>query len=447
MALERSAAPLAARIGESMVANPKTQLAVGAASGAADVQKPGAGAFVAGAAPAVGHGLAAARPNFNMTAGDQQRLIGLAQQHGIPLTAADLTSNRLLNQIEAGLKQLPGSSGIMHKREQAQREAFNRAVMKVAGMDEPYATTANLQKNYQALGNELNTLASESGSVLDRQWATEVDRVNIDYGQRLETDKRDVFNSYLKDLGPWLFKARGNGVTPISGEQYDAIRKSIQRRARATDDPFFRDALEGLTDALDGAMERTAKSPELQQRWAEARRKYAAQVTIEDAMSRGTQTDREIGNIPFGGLEISARAPDRRGFARGKGQFNDLARIGALLAPKVPSSGTSERSRITRWLEGAVPAGVLTYMATTGDYITPLLAGGVSVGLPAGLAGLYGTEALTKSLAATPNRQQSLERGLVQSLLGAGSQYARERVERVPVADPVPPSRFVGPQQ
>jgi hypothetical protein len=113
----------------------------------------------------------------------------------------------------------------------------------------------------------------------------------------------------------------------------------------------------------------------------------------------------------------------------------------------VPTSGTSERSNITRWLTGAVPAGAIGYTAGTGDFVTPLLAGGAAVGIPKLIAQIYGTEAATRFLASSPERQKIIEQGLVQSLLGAGSQYGREKSQRVPVADPVPPSRILGSQQ
>lgn len=424
--LARSATPLVARAGAALAERPLAQLATGAASGALDVDHPGAGGYLAMAVPGAGTAARAAKPNLNQLTGDQARLVALAKQHGIPLTAADLTNNRMLHLGEGVLKVLPGSSGVMHKVDKAQREAFNRAVLDVAGIKAPYATPDELQSGYKKLGTEMNALASLSNANLDRQWATEVDRVTYDYGRRLSTDQAPVFKSYLDDLSLELLAARGGGSTPLSGERYDEIRKGMARRYRQTRDPTLKDALHGMMDALDGAMERTAPAG-LRPMWADTRRRYAALATIEDAMSRGSQEDRSAGNIPFTGLEVAARSGDRRGFARGQGQLNDLARVGMILAPKVPSSGTAERSQMQRMLTGAAPASALTYGVTTGDFVSPA----VAMATPYAAAKAYNTEAVQKWLSSKDPFAQILKQGLVRTLTSTVPQAAREESEGI----------------
>jgi hypothetical protein len=46
-------------------------------------------------------------------------------------------------------------------------------------------------------------------------------------------------------------------------------------------------------------------------------------------------------------------AADPTGFARGRGEYNDLARVGDLLAEKIPNSGTPERTFMQRILSDA----------------------------------------------------------------------------------------------
>lgn len=411
------------KIGRVLSEGPKRQLAIaggaGALEGATDV--PGVGPAAAAAAPLFE---ALARkvitPNLSHLAGDQLRLLELARTHGIPLTAADITGNKTLHQAEAVLKTLPGSSGVMQEFDQTQREAFNRAVMKVAGLDEKYATPQALEKAHDALGKELDHLAAESSGILDRQFAADVAKAQVDYGRRLNTDVKGAWKSYMDDLEPYLMQARADNVaTPISGEKYDEIRKSLAKRIRTTGDPFFKDALEHLVEALDGAMERSSP-PGTREQWEETRRRYSALVTIEKAMQGGQQADRETGNIPFGAFKNAVLQSDKSGFARGRGQFNDLARIGDFIAPKVPNSGTPERYNMQKLLKGSFIPGAIGYGLGTGDVVTPALA----VGTPYAASKLYTTDAITRWL--TRNGPKQSFRDLALDVLrGTAPQGAR----------------------
>lgn len=424
--LERAGLPLLSKLGSFLKSGPKTQLATGATSGAADVEKPGAGLAVSALSPVgIEAGRKIANPGLGHLTGDQPRLLKLAEQAGIPLSAADRTGNKVLKQAEGVMRTLPGSSGVMQGRDVAKREAFNNAILKVAGINEKYASPEILDKAHNTLGKELDALAKLSDSTLDKQWATEVDRINFDMGRRLPTDQAPVFKSYMDDLEPYLIAARSGQPQPLTGERYDEIRKGIAKRFRTTNDPALKEALGGLMSSLDGAMERTAK-PQLKPLWDDARRRYATLMVVEKAMSGGTQEDRNIGNIPFSGLKSAVLAQDKGGFSRGRGQLNDLTRVGEFIAPKLPTSGTSERSNMTRILQGAGPASALTYGLTTGDVITP----SVALASPYLASKAYGTDAVTNWL----SRPSSVaQKGLLRTLAESGKltlpQAAREASE------------------
>ncbi len=424
------AKPALETAGKFLADSPKTQMATGAVGGAVDeaTGQPGTGAAASAAIPVAGSlGRKIANPNLSHLAGDQARLRQLAEQMGIPLTAADKTGNKVLHQAEAVMRTLPGSAGVMQGVDKTQREAFNNAVLKVAGIDKKYATTEVLDRAHKKIGMEMDALAQLSNSTLDKQWATDVDRVAFDQGRRLETDPAPVFKSYMDDLDPWLQAARTGQPVQITGERYDEVRKGIAARARKTKDPALRDALHGLMDSLDGAMERTSR-PILRDLWKDARRRYAALSTLENAMSGGTAEDRQIGNIPFTGFKQATATGDKRGYARGQGQYNDLARVGEFLAPKVPTSGTAERSNMMRMMKGGGLAA-----AGGAAMIDPLTTGAVAatgVGLPYGIAKAYNSDPVTNWLSRQSVNNKGLVRTILEAMQAGGPQVAREATEK-----------------
>ncbi len=427
--LERAGLPLLSKLGTFLKSSPKTQVATGAASGAADVQQPGAGLAVSALTPlGIEGGRKIANPGLGHLTGDQPRLLQEAEKAGIPLSAGDRTGNRVLKQAESVMRTLPGSAGVMQGRDIAKREAFNNAILKVAGIDEKYATPDILEKAHAKIGKEFDALAKLSDSTLDRQWATEVDRVAYDIGRRLKTDQAPVFQSYMDDLQPYLQAARAGSPVKISGEQYDEIRKGISATLRdAKADPPLQKALGGLLDAIDGALERTA-APNLRPLWKDARRRYAAMSVVEKAMQGGTQEDRTIGHIPFSSLKSAVLAQDRPGFARGRGQLTDLTRVGEFVAAKLPSSGTTERSNMTRYLTAGGLGGLGGAAAMDPLVTLPAAAGAMAT--PYLLSKAYGTDAVTNWLSRPGSVAQ---KGLLRTLLESGKltapQAAREASE------------------
>ncbi len=138
-------------------------------------------------------------------------------------------------------------------------------------------------------------------------------------------------------------------------------------------------------------MERSTSGP-LKQEWKDARRQYQALMTVDKAMQGGTQGDRTAANIPFGALKGAVAQGDRAGFSRGRGQLNELARVGDFLADKIPDSGTVTRGMVANPLNwpimlGAAGAGRAYNNQLIQKYLTNQAAG------PTNFNALYGGEA------------------------------------------------------
>lgn len=424
-------------LAQALASQPITQLASGVAAGGTTgaTDDPLLGLAAGLAVPVAA---SAARgvisPVTNRLTAQEQRLVAAAQREGIPLTPAQLTGSPSLRGLEETMARMPLSNTPMQNTYAGQRQGFNRAVLSRAGVAADDASPDTVQRAFQHAGQRFDDLAARTTVTADQRFANDVQRVATDYGRRLETDVAPVFQSYLDDLAPILQAAQTPGANPrIAGDVYGRIRSDITTRMRETPNLPLRRALGGLVESLDDAMERST-SGALRGEWQEARRQYQALMTVDKAMQGGTQAGRGSGDIPFGALTGAVKSGDRVGYARGRGQLNELARVGDYIAARVPNSGTPERAGWTNMLTGGalfgggmasgigLPAAVAaTAMpwAASRLYNTPL-ARAYLTNQAAGTTNfraLYGSEALRQAIEGSEEKGGStaLARALMQA--------------------------------
>lgn len=353
----------------------------------------------------------AVTPITNALTTQEQRLATAATNEGIPLTAAQRTGSPGLKAIESTMAKVPGSSGPMQDVRQGQREAFNSSVLKRAGVTAADASPEILDKAFTSAGQTFDNLASRTTLNADQKFASDVNQVAHDYGRRLPTDVAPVFQSYMDDLQPVLQAAQNGQPQQIPGQVYATIRSDIGKRIRAASGrPDLQEALGGLQTALDDAVERSTSGP-LRSEWQDARREYQALMTVDKAMQGGTQADRSTGNIPFSGLKTAVRQADPRGFSRGRGQLNELSRVGEFISDKVPDSGTPTRQAILNplmWpMMAAGNVGARAYnTAPVQNYLSNQLMGRTNYG--AQLGGIAARQVLEE---ATGGQNALLRRG------------------------------------
>jgi hypothetical protein len=82
--------------------------------------------------------------------------------------------------------------------------------------------------------------------------------------------------------------------------------------------------------------------PDVSSLWKETNRQYANLKNISKAVG-GTAGDAVEGNLPLGRLAGVLRNQDKDGYARGRGDLNDLARVAQFLSNRIPDSGTAQR--------------------------------------------------------------------------------------------------------
>lgn len=396
-------------VAQTLAARPAMQTVAGAVGGGVGeaTKDPWLG-MAAGVGTAAGtdlvRGLArrAITPAMRLTP-DEQRIAAAAQARGIDLTPGQATGSRTLEGLEATMRRLPLAGNMAERGYDQQRQALNREILATAGVTANRAGPAVIDDAYRAAGQRYDALIQQQGGVrTDPQFANDVARVVQQYGRRLETDVAPVFRSYVDDLAPLVQASQQPGANPqIAADVYQRIRSDITTRARQTKNTALQDALIGLRDTLDDAAARTR--PDLAPEWQEIRRQYANLSTIDKAMRGAGGAEAAKGDIPLAGFRNAVRGNDPQGFARGRGDLNELAQIAGFLQNRVPNSGTPERLAMTGLLAG-------------GAAFEPTTAA-LALGIPAAAQAAYSSAPVRQMLSTRPAPMMQGTGGVVEALM------------------------------
>ena len=368
-------------VGQSMKTQPVLQVLSGMGGGgvssASDSQLAGLGAALAipiGTQFTIGAFKKLITPFASQLSNNAKEMARLAKGMGIKLTAGQETGSPFLQTMESTYNQLPFTAKTQGAEYAAQRAAFNRAVLKQAGVDADSASPKVLAEAFRRIGAEFDDLAARTTIDVDMKTFDDIQTVAANYTKRLKTDQRPVVQSYVDDLLEMrdaIFKGAAgkkglairspDAVNPgdqptgvqINGAEYQRISSDIKRRARkAAADPDLQSALNGLAKHLDELLERSG-GPEIREAWTSVRRRYNNLDTINKSMKLGSQAERTDGNIPFGSFKNQVSKKDNTGFSRGRGPMNDEARVGDFLgSSRPPDSGTARRNYMTGLLTG-----------------------------------------------------------------------------------------------
>jgi len=367
-----AAAPTAGtRVADVLLRGTGGAVVGGAGSAAMNPDEAGTGAAIGAAIPFAGQALGAVgrkviSPIKNSLSPEGRRLVQLAEQNGIDLTPGQLTGSRPLAATESTLTQMPFSSGPQRDVFQNQRNQFNRAVLSKAGVNADTATPEVLDTAFNDIGSRFDAVIQHTGPLAPTpQFGIDIAQTAGKYGRRLDANVAPIFNNMADEL-----QVMANQNYPITPDAYQNIASDLRRTIRQnSSNPALQDALHGLQEALDNLMEANVPQ-QVADEWKSVRGDYRNLLTIDKAMSQAPNIDQVSGDIPFGSFSRSVAAADKSGFARGRGDLNDLARVGTFLSDRIPNSGTAERSNIINMLKsgGGLAAGIGTG-ALTGNPI------------------------------------------------------------------------------
>lgn len=273
----------------------------------------------------------------------RQRLVDVLADEGVTsLTAGQRTGNKALQYVEDMIGNAPGAGQAANNIRQRGQEQFTEAAMRRAGSG-PEATPEILAQNYQRLGNNFEQLSARNTLVPDNQFITDVTTAVRNYRNVPNSQQAQMIQGYIDDIVPHV----NAGAMP--GVEYQAMRSRMSRQANRLrqSDPDLSEALRDFRNALDNAMERSipANSPDAAL-WRQTRREYGAQRSIEKTASRAGEVTAE-GQLVPANLRNTVAAENRGAYARGEGQFSELARAGSGIMTTPPNSGTAQRLTFT----------------------------------------------------------------------------------------------------
>lgn len=297
-----------------------------------------------------------------------------AEARGIRLSVPQLSENPMVRTVASQLERLPFSGAA--RRNDANQEAFNRAVGKTFGADAGRITPDVFESAKQALSARFEQLSARNNLAPTPQLMQQLGGV-IDDAQRLSVgDTGRVVSNWVDDL---LNKTDKNGLIP--GKVYQSFDSKIGKQMKAGGETAV--YLGRIRDAVREQMDRSI-SPMDTKAWQQARQQWANLKTVEPLVAKSVN-----GNLPPSQLmgRVTADKASKSRMAVGKGgELGTLAKVGQQFLKDSPNSGTADRL-----LANSVVGGAL-YGAQGANLITPdqalMMAGG-----------LLGNRALQKAMA------------------------------------------------
>jgi len=289
----------------------------------------------------------------------RQRLVDILNNEGVTsLTAGQRTGNKSLQFAESFLGDGPLAGQGASRIQQRGQEQFTEAAMRRAGGGADAAPEA-LAANNTRLSNQFEELSARNVLTPDNQFITDLTTAVRDYRNVPNSQQRAIVQGYVDDIVGHV------NAGQMSGAQYQEMRSRLSRQSNGlrVSDPTLSDALRDMRNALDDAMGRSIPAGSADHAlWNQSRREWGAQKTIEKTASRAGEATAE-GQLVPANLRNTVSANNRGAYARGEGDFSELARAGAGVMAPLPNSGTAQRNALTNLL-------MLPVSATAGRAIT-----------------------------------------------------------------------------
>lgn len=273
------------------------------------------------------------------TSPTRQSLVDALKREGVEVTAGQATGSQKLRYAESEI----GGQAAQDIAER-QGEQFTKAALKRAGIDAERATPEVIDNAFNRIGSQFDTLATRNTLKPDR---------------KLQTDLVDTWKNYMSVTPPNarvpivadtmtdINNALKNGGV-LDGKAYQSLRSRLDRVARGSSDPELASTLRDIRSALDDGMERSIAftNPKDLGSWRKARNEYRNMLVLEQAAT-GAGENAAAGLISPSALRnATVSKQGRRNYARGNGDFADLARAGEGIMKPLPQSGTAPRTAV-----------------------------------------------------------------------------------------------------
>ncbi len=309
-----------------------------------------AGGVIGGAGPQ----LAAHAITPGPISADRAAMVDALRRQGVTdLTAGQITGSRPIRWAESVAADIPFGSHAATAADEAAKSQYTRAALRTMGEDAERATPEVMRNARDRLTQSFQDLSARNNLAYDQQFVNDLRQVHADYSRVLPSQQRDAIGAYMSDLA--------NQGTGMPGAMYQDTRSRLSQQANAIrqTDPSFSQALRGIRDALDNAMERSA-APADAAAWREARQQWGNMRRLENAVANSGEL------VTPQALATAAKTGRRGQYVRGEGDLDELAQAGKAIMSPMPNSGTAPRMHIGALLggfgghEAGLPGGGIT---------------------------------------------------------------------------------------
>lgn len=273
-----------------------------------------------------------------------QQAATLAQE-GVPLTAGQTSGSKPLRWAESVSADTPMAGGRAAVVQDHQAEQFTRATLRRAGIDAPRATPEVIDDAFTRIGQDFQNVAARVAvpmhGPIGQQVVPDVHHIALKYVRITEPSLRSALPLAIADDLTALYRRGGQ----LTGETYQTWRSQLGSAARGTQDPRTRAALYEIQNRLDDAAEqwlRAAGRADIADTMTRARTQYRNMLVIEKAATSAGE-NAALGLISPASLRNATKVQNTRAYARGQGDFGELARAGTAMMAPLPNSGTGPR--------------------------------------------------------------------------------------------------------
>lgn len=306
---------------------------------------------------------------------------------GIPLKVSQVSPSKVAKLVDSVTGQVPFSGA--QPFQEAQQQAFNRAVGRTIGVDSPTITADVFAGAKQRIGSEFERLTANNNLPLTPELVGKLRNVADEAASLYGADAQRPINTMIDRL---LDQSQG-GVVP--GRAYQSIDSAIGKVMGSGGEKSV--PLGDLRSVLRDAMDQSIR-PEDQAAWTRARQQWRDLKTLEPLVAK----DNIEGNISPGQLlgRVAANNSGKSAMASGRrGELGNLASVGQrFLKQQIPDSGTAQRNFAGKAL-GSV--GSLGGGLAAGSLLGPLgglLTVGGTVGGARGVQSALQSEAMVNAL-------------------------------------------------
>jgi hypothetical protein len=269
---------------------------------------------------------------------ERSKAVETLAREGVETTAGQKTGSKNLRYLESEIGGA-AASDIMER----QGEQFTKAALKRAGISANRASPEVIDEAFERIGQQFDDLAARNVLKPDDTLVKELRTAYNEYGSMVPPAARAPIVDELANDIVAAVKTQGQ----IDGAVYQSLRSRLERMARRSKaDPDLSGVLRDFRGALDSGMERSIlrTNPKDAGAWNKVRKHYRNMLVLEDAVTRAGENAAQ-GLISPSALRGATKTKQgTRAYARGQGDFADLARAGEAVLKPLPDSGTASRT-------------------------------------------------------------------------------------------------------